>query len=811
MVDKPPPRIAVIAVHGVADQKKHDTAHKAAALLLSEHLPAKYQAFTEKQIHIGLEQVKLEKTIELDKERLFKWPVQTGSVSYCITHQQPLVHIKPDWMASYQVDKQDIEHESMREQLQEHVADAADSSYQSIVLEGKRQARIAGQPEPVVDVYENYWADLSRMKNGFFTLFFEFYLFLFFFSRLGGMAAERAIAHYPENRVWKWLNRFHRIAEFALVIVVPVTHLALLTLAASGAPFLIEKLLGPAALPVVFKLLLVIICFSILAYFIYQRSQKVQIINTWPWLYLGAVLITATILELTQAIADDYRALILLIWLVFAFAVLNLFYIYNQRRPGAFLVSCIVMFVTGFTYMVYMLSADGNSIQSIFHEGVLATKNLIWMNVAAWLVFANFTLAASITGFIAIWKNDKDSKTEAKKTAWTEALSLILPGALIMLITFMLWQAQLSLSDKYIGNGVFDPLQQLIDDWIYPHLWLGLLLMGLGLLFAIWMVIPAAISEMRIKKGKAVSARWVGEILSQAISKMRLVGELLRFLLLVGAQIELYFLLNDDPQTYLHLNQRLILYGGLAILIMMFGSKGAFSFLSVGFRSALDIALDVLNWLRFRPRAKNPRAAICRRYVSLLRHIAQWKDPETGRGYDGIVIVSHSQGTVITADLLRFLNREYRHPETQQEDRELAGCFTDKPDIPICLLTFGSPLRQLYNQRFPLQYAWAGKNTNQNTPLPLHGPNPKSLGVSFWSNLYCSGDYIGRYLWYADNDANIWRNRWSTDSPNSLNYRNTREKCIGAGGHTQYWNGLYPEVAEELDTLISALAARKKY
>ena len=489
--------------------------------------------------------------------------------------------------------------------------------------------------------------------------------------------------------------------------------------------------------------------------------------------------------------------------------MLWLCYIYNSRRPGAFLVACIVLPITGLSYLVYIASADGSSIQSVFHEGVLATKNLVWMNIVAWIVFANFTPIASITGFLAIMQSDPEHKPNARRTAWTEALSLILPGMLIMLITFMLWQAQLSLSDKYIGEGVFAPLQLLINDWIYPHLWLGLLLLGLGLLFAIWLVVPAPLAELRLRQGKPVSASWVGEILSQAINRLRWVGELLRLLLLVGAPLELILLLNNAPQTYLQLNQRIILYGGLAILVMMFGSKGFLSFLSVGFRSALDIALDVLNWLRLRPRANNPRAAICRRYASLLRHIVQWKDPQTGQGYDGIVIVSHSQGTVITADLLRFLNREYRSRWISAEDEPLASCFTEKPSIPIYLMTFGSPLRQLYNRRFPLQYAWAGAFTGRHGAYPLHGPDPAALGLAHWSNLYCSGDYIGRYLWYDDHHINIWQNQWNTTSKNSASYPNTRERCIGAGGHTQYWNGLYPEIADELDALICELAARK--
>jgi hypothetical protein len=75
----------------------------------------------------------------------------------------------------------------------------------------------------------------------------------------------------------------------------------------------------------------------------------------------------------------------------------------------------------------------------------------------------------------------------------------------------------------------------------------------------------------------------------------------------------------------------------------------------LGFRTVIDVVLGVINWLRLHPLDDNPRARICARYVSLLRHLCQWKAVSDGRGYDSIVIFAHSQGTVITADLLRFL------------------------------------------------------------------------------------------------------------------------------------------------------------
>src|SRR5262249_16242395 len=89
------------------------------------------------------------------------------------------------------------------------------------------------------------------------------------------------------------------------------------------------------------------------------------------------------------------------------------------------------------------------------------------------------------------------------------------------------------------------------------------------------------------------------------------------------------------------------------------------------FRTAIDVILDVENGLREHPVNSNPRAGIWGRDVSLLRYICDWRDPlKRDAKYDGVVVVAHSQGTVIPADLLRFLDRESK-PDMESYDRAL--------------------------------------------------------------------------------------------------------------------------------------------
>jgi len=210
-------------------------------------------------------------------------------------------------------------------------------------------------------------------------------------------------------------------------------------------------------------------------------------------------------------------------------------------------------------------------------------------------------------------------------------------------------------------------------------------------------------------------------------------------------------------------------------------------------RPALGVVLDVDNYLRESPESATPRAMIAERFVSLLRYLEK-------RGeFDRVVIVSHSQGTVITADLLRFLS---------------LGLDPDSPDRGLVqpgkyrLLTMGSPLRQLYGSNFPHLYAWVTAS-DPNPPvkrtaapagttpvITSKAPDPADLRVDRWVNLYTSGDYVGRNLWSDDDWDGLWEPRAQT-----IVGGDRRERCLGAGTHTRYWTSA--DVAQEVDELIA--------
>jgi hypothetical protein len=234
----------------------------------------------------------------------------------------------------------------------------------------------------------------------------------------------------------------------------------------------------------------------------------------------------------------------------------------------------------------------------------------------------------------------------------------------------------------------------------------------------------------------------------------------------------------------------------------------------------LGAVLDVDTYLRTSPADATPRAKIVERYVSLLRYLVRYRDPSDGRGYDSVVIVAHSLGSLISADLLRFLQAE---GDDALAPLGLAGEFDQRQgSISLKLLTMGNPTRQLLNRFFPYLYDWVRENPdNGMQPLPAPVaispaapppiiapralPDPAELGLATWVNIYRSGDYVGRSLWLTEWYRRTIGGKDAGEYPEPLYVASSggrSEACIGAGAHTHYWDDTAPDVAEQLNGLI---------
>ena len=136
----------------------------------------------------------------------------------------------------------------------------------------------------------------------------------------------------------------------------------------------------------------------------------------------------------------------------------------------------------------------------------------------------------------------------------------------------------------------------------------------------------------------------------------------------------------------------------------------------------------------------------------------------------------------------------------------------------IRLLTLGCPLRQLYAARFPTLYRWVIARHGV-----VSGPRAIDIGVETWANAFCSGDYVGRWLWSdAPNtgdpvghpmldgvhghvlgrvDAYASFIPMPPDSAHLVGRREL-ELCIGLGAHTHYLEPTQEKVAWLVDYLL---------
>ena len=143
-----------------------------------------------------------------------------------------------------------------------------------------------------------------------------------------------------------------------------------------------------------------------------------------------------------------------------------------------------------------------------------------------------------------------------------------------------------------------------------------------------------------------------------------------------------------------------------------------------------------------------------------------------------VVIVAHSLGSLISADLLRFLHAE---GDDAFAPLGLAGEFEQhQGSISLKLLTMGNPTRQLLNRFFPYLYDWVRENPDNGTrPLPTPVavpparsnlrpgalPDPAELGLTM-GKAYRSGDYVGRSLWLTSGTVEQSAETMRADIPN---------------------------------------------
>ena len=516
-------RTAVIAVHGVADQTEFSTLYSTSNLLSSPHLEGCYSEFVEEDIVIPQRAVQLGAFIDTqsDTTALLR-NLLPSRVSQASAKQIPSLHyVGAEPVDLSQRTAEEIEHESMREQLQDFEEDPESAVHATKKLRGKRCKGDNPDNWDDVDLYELHWSDISRLKSGLLSVFFEFYLFLFFFPRLGGTTMERAIGVMKQSRLYALNLGCHRMAEKALVVGVPITHLCLLSLIASGLPILLQPWLfdSPDRMKQVSVVLLLVVGLGIGAGFSFKNKFA-----GWAAIFWVVTLVTGVCIYTDLIPAANIKILTFVSWLLLAGVVLLLCKAYDKRRHGAFRFGLIAVLLTGVVFLSTlifdgfavaisriadslvnspavarlalpeMILADQPAVE-IFNRGFAALLVVLTLNLGAWIVFIVGAVGQSLFGF---WSTRGGSHAEIEKVrgaVWTGVISLVLPGITILLVTFFLWEIVVWTSRPLIEQPQYGLLRTLIDLNIFPHIELVILVLGIAVGYAVWLIIPAATSE----------------------------------------------------------------------------------------------------------------------------------------------------------------------------------------------------------------------------------------------------------------------------------------------------------------------------
>jgi hypothetical protein len=184
-------------------------------------------------------------------------------------------------------------------------------------------------------------------------------------------------------------------------------------------------------------------------------------------------------------------------------------------------------------------------------------------------------------------------------------------------------------------------------------------------------------------------------------------------------------------------------------------------------RSILDRPYDVATYLRENPAPRwetpinSPRARMLARFSALLGHISRGGVRGPAGVYDRVIIAAHSQGSVLAVTLL------HEPPSGLPAD--------------LRLITFGCPLRQLYRQRLPRQFGWL--SAMRTTPWRYLDQTPSHLRE--WVNLAAPGDPIGRTVF--DPPPEPWVAA-ATAHPTADPSLTLVEQTLERGGHGVYWS-----------------------
>ena len=673
-----------------------------------------------------------------------------------------------------------------------------------------------------VDLYEMYWADLSRLASGGVRALSSLYQLFFHLSTLAADLVDQVSLCADGGPPWRLLQRLHAWMAWLMRGPTALLQLAMLLMVAFGAASMVAAELQGQLLAAAFG--------------------------------LGAIVLTALgALTWLRRPPGAGRAARLAAFAIGAAASLALaIFVLRAAHWGPklyFVSSALAAGLLG-AYLVGRYAAITGGVRVLGHVVVLAavatlcvegelllphvTTQREWMLTAslhvsewlfagvllAWALFVLVQIAALLLG---LWLG-RGSDARVQASLHTSRLALVCSSGLFALLSLVLWSVISFVAGHALGDLRYEPAVfgsgyrsaalflegrvETLGGFFTPLVVAFTLLGGAVLLVLLPSLMEdlAPTSNLDGRRARPGAVEWAKRLGAWLGGGVRVLGTAFKWLVpagaIAGSVLYLAFVLEqfvfatggEAGFSDWLFGVLEALQGDTLVAVGKWLAGGALTITALGarfrqtfgrLRVALDAVLDVDNYFGDPPNRQPPRARIYSRYASLLAYLRD-------AGYARIVIVAHSQGTVISADLLRHLH-------VQGRLQALVGA------APVALLTVGSPLRDLYAERFPLLYHWMGARA---ADFAQAGPAAAEIGAAEWVNACRSGDYVGRFVWTPDDSAASFGVALvGADGVVEARRAGDRaEFCLGAGGHTRYFSDDAVALAVEIERLIAGAA-----
>lgn len=820
-------RVAVIVVHGIADQRAGQSVRQVVRLLC--HGADGEPRYVRGEMHEILVPVKkLEpgsgrKSSPGETTRVDR-PTRTPGSPSGFYLAQKIGDFEPSPsggtvdLQSFSAGPQAAQSQDLGIALNDYLLEQHVHSHQDALYESTRASLRRRVDDRPVDVYELHWADLSRLGSSWLQALAAVYQLFFHLSTLASDVVDQVVLGAGGGRGWRFLQRLHAWMAWLMKGPLAMLQVSMLLIVLFGMSVRVPPERQGVLIATVFGITGVIL-FAMAGVTFLRASAPIDRWGKLSGLFIASIIclqIAATSVSSLHWVHLIHFGASALVAGMVAVGVIEL---YARVATGIRVFGYVLIMTT-----IVVLCFNGwtllPQVTTQIEWTVTAALNTAeWLLAGMLLVWALFVVLQSAALLLGLWLG-RTRDTPGKASLHTARMLLVSSTGLFALISLLIWSGVASeVGDSLKEGGVltellYEPVvfgegyrsasifleyrMESIGQLFSPLLYFSALFAAAGLL----VILPALLEEFfpsrginkqALDGGDVQSARlgvWLGmgmHSLRKASMFIVPPAALIGGALYVAGVLDVFSAEFQGSPLAAMLSKYLPLFQGTgrwvaggAILVAILGLR--FTRVFGPFRVALDAVLDVDNYFVDPPNGQQPRARIFSRYASLLAYLRDG-------GYKRIVIVSHSQGTVISAELLRYLHVKGRLSETTG-------------GVPVSLLTLGSPLRDLYAQNFPLLYRWMGSNSEG---FETASPDVSDIGVAEWVNACCSGDYVGRFIW-----SPAWeRDRFHVariapdGSVMARRTQNRTEFCLGVGGHTRYFSDDSVALAIEIDRLIA--------